>query len=344
MTNDQGKPDENFEDNLRGLVGRRDEWLAALSAVEQELPPGPTRREIQNLSRQFRSQYFERDLPSLLHRPELVRLLPLLKVPDIAETVQRPLHLWLASALQQQQLKSQQRKRFTYPVMLVGLSLLILIGFSIFLIPIFREMYADFGLTLPAPTNLVFWIADQVSTYLVRTLLIGACLLMLCIPLVRYWRSRAWSNRWLGRWVAGTSANLRAMSALSSTLVQMLSLGASPSEALRLAGTASRNLYYGRAAVALAKQLEQTSENTPQLSSAVLPPSLLYALQADPAGQPSLPLLQSLAQIYSERAQSRVELLTALLPILAVVVVGLGVGFVVIALFMPLVSMITSLA
>lgn len=340
----QERQSQVFEDNLRVLLERRDEWLAALTALDQELPPGPTRRVLQSLSRQFRSPQFEHAVPSLLQRSELLQLLPLLKVPDATDAGQMPLRTWLAAALQQQQLKSQQRKRLIYPIWLVGLSLLIMSGFSMFMVPIFRDMYADFGLTLPAPTKLVFWIAEQVSTYLVRSLVMAACLALFCVPLVRYWRSRAWTNRLLGRWVAGTTTNLRAMANLISTLAQTLSLGASPSEALRLAGSGSRNLFYQRAAVDLAGQFENSAEVTPQLSSAVLPPSLVMAMQADSAGKPCLPMLHALAQMYSERAQSRVELLTTMLPIAAVVVVGMGVGLVIIALFMPLVSMITSLA
>jgi type IV pilus assembly protein PilC len=124
----------------------------------------------------------------------------------------------------------------------------------------------------------------------------------------------------------------------------MLSLGAPLADALRIAGKASRSFFYESAAIELSQQIDQASAVPPNLSSRVLPPTLLYALQAASGGVPSLPMLQSLAQSYSERAQSRLDLVTTMMPIVAVVTVGLGVGFVIIALFMPLVSMITSLA
>jgi type IV pilus assembly protein PilC len=343
-TVNQERQSKVFEGNLSQLVERRDAWIPALHAVCEELPSGPTRREMQGLLRELRSPHFDRPLPALFEHPAILQLLPILQESDDALASRNPLHEWLSGMLKQRQLRTEQRKRFIYPLFLIGLTLLILISFACFVIPIFREMYEEFGLRLPPPTALTFWIAEQATTYLPRSLAFGLGLILLCIPVARYWRGRSLSNRLLGRHVAGTSSNLLAMSTLTSTLTHMLSLGAPPAEALRIAGKASRSFFYERAAVELSEQIDKSAGVTPSLSSRALPPTLLYALQAEAGGSPSLPLLQSLAQIYGERAQSRIDLVTTMMPIVAVVAVGLGVGFVIISLFMPLVSMITSLA
>jgi type II secretory pathway component PulF len=188
-----------FEGNLSQLVGRRDAWLPALNAVCEELPYGPTRREIQGLLRELRSPHFDSPLPALLEHPASLQLLPILKEPNDAAGSQHALHEWLSDMLQQHQLRAEQRKRFIYPLFLIGLSLLILIGFAWIVIPIFRELFAEFGLRLPPPTVFTFWLAEQATTYLLRSLAIGLVLLLLCIPVVRYWRSRSLSNRLLGR-------------------------------------------------------------------------------------------------------------------------------------------------
>lgn len=333
-----------FESNLRQLLTRRDEWEQALNAACSELPQGPTRRELLTLTQQLSSSQLDRPLSDLLQQPAMLELLPLLEESDNRLGGQEPLLQWLGGMLKKQQLRTQYRKRLTYPAVLLGLTLLILSGFAHFLIPIFREMFDEFGLRLPTPTVLVFWLAEQTTTYLWRSLAVVFCLMLIIIPFVRYWHSRSLSNRLFGRLVAGTSSNLLAMAALANTLTHMLRLGAPLNQALHIAGTASRSFIYKRAAIELSNQTDQSASATPKLSSRVLPPLLLYALQAESGGSPSLPMLESLTQIYTDRAQSRVDVLTTMMPILALLVIGCGVGFVVISLFMPLVSMITSLA
>lgn len=332
-----------FESNLRQLLARRGEWEQALNAACSELPHGSTRRELLELTQQLTSSQVDRPLSELLQQPSIIELLPLLEESDNRLGGREPLHQWLGGMLKKQQLRTQYRKRLTYPAVLLGLTLLILSGFAYFLIPLFRQMFDEFGLRLPAPTSLVFWLAEQATTYLPRTLAVVFCLMLIIIPLVRYWRSRSLSNRLFGRLVAGTSSNLMAMASLANTLSHMLRLGAPLNAALHIAGIASRSFFYKRAAIELANQIEQSASVT-KLSSRVLPPLFLYALHAESGGSPSLPILQSLAQIYSDRAQSRVDLLTTMLPTLALLFIGFGVGFVVISLFMPLVSLITALA
>ncbi len=335
---------QNFERNLSQLLAQRHEWITALDAACDELPAGSTRRELQGLSRQLRSTRFDGPLPDLLQNASIIQLLPLLGETGDGTGSQCPLREWLSRMLKQRELRTQQRKRFIYPIVLIGLSLLLLIGFAFFLIPIFRDMFNDFGLSLPAPTLLTFWLAEQATTYLLRTLGILLCALLVFVPVVWYWRNRSLSNRLFGRLVAGTSSNLMAMSSLTGTLAHMLNLGAPLAEALRIAGKASRSYVYELAAFDLSKQIDQSSNLNSSLSSRVLPPSLLFALQAEPGGLPNLQLLQAMSEIYSDRAKCRVDLFTTLMPVFAVVAIGLGVGFVVISLFMPLVSMITSLA
>ncbi len=343
-TVNQEKQLKTFHGNLGHLLVQREEWLPALDAACDELPVGPTRREIQVLAQQLRSPYFDRPVSDLLNHATIIQLLPLLGEADDAVGSPSPLHQWLSGILKQRELQAQQRKRLIYPTALCGLSLILLIAFAFFLIPLFREMYDEFGLVLPPPTALVFWASEQATTYLPRTVGSLAIALLIFVPLVHLWRSRSLSNRLLGRIVAGRSSNLVAMSALTSTLAHMLSLGAPLTEALRIAGKASRSFFYERAAIELSNQLVESSSVNTNLSSHVLPPTLLFALHAEPNGLPSVHLLHALALNYGERAKNRVDWLTTMMPIVAIVGIGLGVGFVVISLFMPLVSMISSLA
>ncbi len=61
-------------------------------------------------------------------------------------------------------------------------------------------------------------------------------------------------------------------------------------------------------------------------------------------GKPSVPLIRELSHVYSDRVSARLGRRFGAATPLVVVVVGLAVAFVVISLFMPMVSLITSLS
>jgi type II secretory pathway component PulF len=73
------------------------------------------------------------------------------------------------------------------------------------------------------------------------------------------------------------------------------------------------------------------------------PSSLLNAFEAGPDSTPSIPLLRELATMYSQRAYDRVHKQTGMSSPLLIAFVGLLIAMVIISLFMPLVSMVTSL-
>ena len=72
--------------------------------------------------------------------------------------------------------------------------------------------------------------------------------------------------------------------------------------------------------------------------------TLLYALSAGTDGGPSIPLLRQLAAIYSDRSRNRSQLSSGFNSSIMVAVIGALVGFVILALFMPLFSLITALS
>ncbi|MEO8270120.1 MAG: type II secretion system F family protein, partial [Aureliella sp.] len=193
-----------------------------------------------------------------------------------------------------------------------------------------------------------------VTIYAMRTLLwvVAGCAVI--VPMVRWWRARALTNRIFGDFVAGTTGNLRAMSRMTGTLAELLGLELPLSSALSYAGRASGHRYFSEAATQAAESAlinagVKTGFNATEVDVSVdptgrLPQSVVYALAGGEAGQPSVAVLRELALIYGQIAQSRQDRSLGNLPVVGVVIVGLLVGFVVISLFMPLVGMVSSLS
>ncbi len=337
----EAKQSQAFHGRLSASLANRWQWLPALESMANELPPCAARWEteklVQRLSQDMTSEQFLSD-------PATVRLLPLVANEEGAKLDVSRFREWLHAVFRSQETRSRRRKIWIYPLVLTLLVAAILVGFANFIIPVFREMYSEFGLLLPAPTLLTFWMAEQVSLFWLRTLLAVIACAVLAIPMIWLWRKYALTNRLFGRLVAGTESNMRAMAKLISTLAELLNMGAPMNEALPVAGRASRHAVFEKAAKDLAHQSLDAQALGAEGYALRLPPTLLLALQVPPGVQPNVALLRELAKVYSDRAQSRRNVLASSFPAMGVVILGVFVGFVLLSLFMPLVSMVTSLA
>ena len=233
----------------------------------------------------------------------------------------------------------------TYPLVLLGCILIVVLPIALFIVPTFQHMFRDFGLTLPGPTRLVFALANAINHY-PHYLILGLALIAgLIVLAVRYWLKHALATRYFGFMISGNSMGVVAMSRLTSTLAELLEAGAPLGDALVLAGVASRHAHYRDMTQRLAMQLANP-QLQPKMAPAAqgLPDTLMHALSAAKGNQPSIPLIRELAQMYSSRLRGRLNRRTGLTSPLFIIAIGLVVGMVVLALFMPLVQMITSLA
>ena len=163
---------------------------------------------------------------------------------------------WLRQILDERNRRRSLIATFSYPLILVMIAMLLILPICVFIVPTFQRMFAEFGLSLPAPTRLLFNIADLVN-YHPHYLILGvAGVLALFAAGIYGWTSRALTTRRFGWLIAGNSVSLVAMSRLTSVLAELLELGAPLPEALLLAGRASRHAYYRQAAlVTMAKHL-----------------------------------------------------------------------------------------
>ncbi|MFN3194141.1 MAG: type II secretion system F family protein [Aureliella sp.] len=325
---------------LADIINDRHRWLPTLDAIGEELPHNGVRSEFEKLTARLKGEVA---LDDVLTKAEYGPLLPLLTSAQDETVAGAGIGTHVQMLVSQARRRREAWRTMSYPIALCTLALAVVIAFAVFLIPVFREMFSEFGLTLPQPTLWVIFVSDLFTRYLMQTIVggfIGAVVLYFAL---KWWRSYALTNRLLGSIVAGTASNLQAMSNLSSSLAELIRLGAPLEDSLVVAANHSNHALYARACRELAITVGQGLDLEENASSSRhLPRTLVFALQTTPA--PSISLLRELAKIYSDRASRRTDWLTTLLPTISVLVVGFIVAFVVVALFMPLVTMVSSLA
>ncbi len=246
--------------------------------------------------------------------------------------------------------------RWTRSLTLTYLGALLLALFATFVflcatvIPVFSELFRDFGLKLPLPTQVVLWFGSFIGPYAKQIFLIViSSYIMVWIGkrIMRRLSQDRFIASYAQRFSKGSTSRVVAMSRCMIALSSLLKIGAPLRESLVIAGRASQSEQLVQHAVRLSIELKSLPiEQCP--SAKAFPPIVVDALQDEGLTRgdraSTADLLRELGIIYCERARHRHEwMLKFLLPLFLLLIGGLF-AFVVIALFLPLTSLITSLS
>lgn len=240
------------------------------------------------------------------------------------------------------QLSVQSRLAVSYAVIVLSLAGIVLAGLCAFVVPTFTNIFAGFGLKLPALTRFVMSLSEGVISGRILALIAAVVLLVGGVWFgLRFLPSglkAAFGDRF-GTFFGRSAALARFMGCAADLLEAELQ----PGMAIRLAGAATRSPRLARAARRW-QPPEPGNRARADLARPILPTTVQYALAAEIAGASQIALLRELSRVYSERALARSSWTRGIVEPLAVVLIGFSVGAVVLALFMPLISLIQGLS
>ncbi|MBN2209879.1 MAG: type II secretion system F family protein [Sedimentisphaerales bacterium] len=247
-----------------------------------------------------------------------------------------------------QRLKSRIIGAMIYPIAVLTIAFLIVMGIMIFVIPKFRSVFDDFGVTLPAITETLLGISTWITYKWGWVYLLGSPIAFyLLIKLIRLSET--------GRYVLD-SINLKipvvgqiigktAVARFTRTLGTLISAGVPILEALNITRETSGNEVYRRALGSVHDNIRQGETFAEPLRKAKVCDSLVTNMidVGEETGDLDK-MLTKVADNYDDEVDTLVGSLVSLLE--PIMVIGLGVicGFIVVALFMPMVSIITDLS
>lgn len=327
--------EEHFESALR----RREVLIPALTALADDMPAGRPRTEMRKVVSALQDA---KSTTELRRSDIIVQWLPLLSSGFTSETTTQQLGDLIAHAARTSENRRQRRRLLAYPIIVALLAFSVVVFISALVVPIFSSMFREFGLHLPAPTLMVVFLGEEMRDHPSRFFGSAALIALACYGLVRWWVRLALTTRLFGMFTSGNSANVSAMSSLTGRLAELLSIGISLPDALWIAGQGCRHHHFQLVAQQLARDahLGRVSESPVAHN---LPANVLSAMDGV-HGEPNVPLLRELSSMYAQRISERVEWSTGIVAQFAIIAIGVAVGFVVIALFMPLVSLISGLS
>jgi type IV pilus assembly protein PilC len=251
--------------------------------------------------------------------------------------------LRLASTLEKQvELNRKIKSAMTYPVAVLGLVLMMVSAMLIFVVPMFGELYAELGGTLPLPTRILI----GVSGFVTKWLLIFIGLQVGGVVAFKKWvqseQGRAqWDSLKLRVPIFGGLVRKTALSRFARTLAALLRAGVPILESLEITSETVNNAVVAKAINSTMLSVKSgESLAGPLAGHAVFPPMVVQMMAVGEETGALDEMLEKIADFYDEEVEATVSSLTSLLEPALIVVLGGSVGGMVVALYMPMFNII----
>jgi len=253
---------------------------------------------------------------------------------NLDEVLQR-----LATLLEKQQrLIKRVRAALIYPAFVLTMALVILSLLMIFVVPTFTKMFDEMGSDLPVPTKILINMSNMFVSY---WYLIAAGVVLLCygvmyvlkVPVCKYYFDKCVLKiPVLGKLLARVT-----ISRLCRTLGTLFNSGVPILNALYVVKDATTNMVYAQAFPRIIDSVKEGESFALLLEQTNLFPNLVTKMVSvgEETGQLS-DMLIKVADTYEEDVDVLVSSLSSLMEPLLIVIMGVIVGFIVVAMFLPL--------
>jgi len=237
-----------------------------------------------------------------------------------------------------------------YPAVVVTFALGIVVGIMIVVIPKFKEIFADFDVTLPGATMILMGTSDWVVSGTPpgwAVIVFGPFALYFIFKLVRSSKGGRYVLDFVGLKIPvfGTLLQKSSVARFTRTLGTLISAGVPILEAILITRETSGNEVYARAMEKVHDSIrEGESFAAPLRATGVCDGLVTNMIDVGEETGELDKMLIKIADNYEEDMDVAVASLVSLLEPIMVVVLGGMVGFIVIALFMPLVQLIQSVS
>jgi type IV pilus assembly protein PilC len=238
-------------------------------------------------------------------------------------------------------LKSQVKGAMTYPIVTLIIAVVVLGIILVFVIPVFEEMFADFGGELPVPTQIVVKASELVKSKIVY-IIIG--IFILGFALKKFYATEKGQDTvddlMLKIPVFGELLRKVAVAKFTRTMGTMLASGVAILEALDIVAKTSGNRTVERAIYDVRSGIAEGRTMADPLSeSGVFPAMVCQMISVGESTGALDAMLEKIADFYDEEVDQAVENLTSLIEPFMLVFLGVTIGGLVVAMYLPIFKM-----
>jgi type IV pilus assembly protein PilC len=235
-------------------------------------------------------------------------------------------------------LRKKVKSAMTYPVIVICIAFAITTFLIVKVVPIFGEIFKDFGSKLPAPTQFLIDVSDFMRSEWYFLILGAGGLFFGLRFFLRSPRGKKFADRWtLKLPIFGPLIHKICMSRFSRTFAQLIRSGVPILEVLDIVGGASGNHVIESSIKGVGEDVEKGDNLSVALSKKpIFPPMMLRMVAAGEATGKIDTMLEKMADFWDEEIEAMLDALTSLIEPLLIVFLGVIVGGIVIAMFLPI--------
>jgi len=245
-----------------------------------------------------------------------------------------------------QKIKGKVKAALFYPVAVLIVATGILILLMVMVVPKFKEVFAGMNVKMPKFTLFVLAISDAIRLHILTTLGMVAVVVVLFLLAIRTKIGRyIWDKVKLKMPVLGPVINRVAIARITRTLGTLVSSGVPILQALMIVKETSGNVIISNAIGNVHESVKEGETITAPLeSSGVFPPMVVSMVDVGEQTGALPEMLLKISDNYDEEVDNAVASMTSLLEPVMIVFLAVVVGSIVIAMFLPLIAMITNLS
>ena len=269
-----------------------------------------------------------------------VNLVEVGEAGGILDTVLQRLSVYIEKAAA---LKRKVKSAMVYPATIISVAFIVVLFMLTFVIPTFATMFTQMGADLPLPTVIVIKLSNFVSRY---WWLVIAAAAGVVFGIRAYYRTEGGKSvidaLLLKLPIFGTLIRKVAVARFTRTLGTLVSSGVPILEGLRITARTAGNRVVERAV--LETRASVTAGKTlaePLKTSTVFPPMVVQMISVGEQTGALDAMLNKIADFYDDEVDTAVGALTALLEPLMIVFLGVIIGGLVIAMYLPIFRLVT---
>ena len=238
-------------------------------------------------------------------------------------------------------LKKKVKGAMIYPCAIVGVAVIVVAVLMIFVIPVFAELYGSMGKALPVPTQICINISNWFVAY---WYLLVAAITGMIMGVSFYYKTpggRTNIDRLLLRMpIIGDLLRKVAVARFSQNMSLLLSSGVPILDGLAITGKTAGNKVVEKAIMESRVSISQgKTVAEPLRDSKIFPPLVCQMVAVGESTGGLDTMLKKVAELYEEEVDDAVANLTAMMEPMIMVILGVILGGLVIAMYLPIFQM-----
>jgi type IV pilus assembly protein PilC len=237
-------------------------------------------------------------------------------------------------------LRRQVKSAMMYPSVIAAFAGLVALGLVAFLVPVFEKVFKDLGGELPAITRFTVALSDLVTG---RWYLIIGGVVAALVAFSRWRKTERGREQWdrlklRAPFKIGGIVQKVALARFSRTYSSLVAAGVPTLEVIDVTGRTSGNRVVERAMDAVRESVTRGGSIAAPMRSEprAFPPMVAQMVAVGEETGALEAMLAKIADFYEDEVAATVKALTSILEPVMIVVVGAIVGFVVVAMYMPM--------